>query len=96
MQAFIAIFVIVFTALYVLRLLATLLFGPKDEKFAAIPDEEGPSMVPLLVLGIFIVGFGVFPGLLMNVINCGIEPLVPLFEQIANAPTIMATMGGVR
>jgi len=95
-QALIAIFVIVFTALYVLRLLATLLFGPADEKYAEIPDEQGASMVPLLVLGAFIVGFGLFPSLLMNVINCGIEPLAPVFEQIANAPTMMGTMGGVR
>ena len=92
-QALIAIFVIVFTALYVLRLLATLLFGPKDEKYASVPDEQGASMVPLIVLGAFIVGFGLFPSLLMNVINCGIEPLAPVFEQIANAPTLM---GGVR
>ncbi len=92
-QALIAIFVIVFTALYVLRLLAKLLFGPKDEKFAAYPDEQGPALVPLILLGAFSVGFGIFPGLLMNVINCGIEPLAPLFEKIAEAPTMM---GGVR
>lgn len=92
-QTLIAIFVIVFTALYVLRLLATLLFGPKDEKFAVVPDEQGVSLVPLLLLGLFIVGFGLFPSLLMNVVNCGIEPLAPLFEKIAAAPTLM---GGVR
>jgi NADH-quinone oxidoreductase subunit M len=73
--------------------LATLLFGPKDEKFAVVPDEQGVSLVPLLLLGLFIVGFGLFPSLLMNVVNCGIEPLAPLFEKIAAAPTLM---GGVR
>ena len=75
--------------------MASLLFGPKDEKFAEVPDEQGASMVPLLVLGAFIVGFGLFPSLLMNVIDCGIKPLAPVFEQIANAPTMME-MGGVR
>lgn len=83
---------IIFTALYVLRMLAKVLFGPRSEVFDKYPDEQGPDMVPLLVLGTFIVCFGLFPQLLFRVIGSGVEPLVPLLESIADAPTLL---GGV-
>ena len=80
---------IVFTAFYVLRMLARVLFGPRTERFIAIPDTQKIDLAPLFVLGVFLVGLGVFPGLLMNVVDSGVAPLVPLFELLKDAPTIL-------
>ena len=87
--AVIAVSGIIFTAFYVLRMLARVLFGPRVERFAKFPDERKIDVVPLVVLGVFLVGFGVFPGLLMNVVDTGVAPLAPLFELIQDAPTII-------
>lgn len=87
--AVIAVSGIIFTAFYVLRMLARVLFGPRVERFAKFPDERRIDIVPLVVLGVFLVGFGVFPGLLMNVVDTGVAPLAPLFELIQDAPTIV-------
>lgn len=80
---------IVFTAFYVLRMLARVLFVPRTERFTAIPDTQKIDLAPLFVLGVFLVGLGVFPGLLMNVVDSGVAPLVPLFELLKDAPTIL-------
>ncbi len=87
--AFLAIAGIVFSALYILRMLAKVLFGPRVERFAQVPDEQGPDMVPLLLLGVFLVGFGIFPELLMGVIRSGVTPLEPLIERISLMPTML-------
>ena len=84
---------IIFTALYVLRMLAKVLFGPRSEKFDVYPDEQGADMVPLLVLGSFIICFGLFPQLLFEVIGSGVEPLLPLLNSIAEAPTLLGGAG---
>ena len=84
---------IIFTALYVLRMLAKVLFGPRSERFDHYPDETGADMLPLLILGTFIVCFGIFPQLIFGLIGSGVEPLAPIFERIADAPTLL---GGVR
>ena len=59
----------------------------------AYQDEQGVEMLPLIILGVVLVGFGLFPQLLMGVISSGVEPIAPVLEQIADAPTLL---GGVR
>ena len=87
--AVIAIAGIIITALYILRMLAKLLFGPAVPKFASVPDEHGVDLVPLIVLGTLIVVFGIFPDLLMGVIRSTILPLEPMLDDISTAPTIL-------
>ena len=91
--AVLAISGIIFTALYTLRVLAKVLFGPKDDKFDRYADARGAEMMPLIILGIALVGFGIFPQLLMGMVGTGTEPLLPLLERIADAP---AMIGGIR
>ena len=91
--AVLAISGIIFTALYTLRVLAKVLFGPKDDKFDRYADARGTEMMPLIILGIALVGFGIFPQLLMGMVGTGTEPLLPLLERIADAP---AMIGGIR
>jgi NADH-quinone oxidoreductase subunit M len=90
--AVLAIAGIIFTALYVLRLLANVLFGPRDEKFDKYTDMHGVEWMPLLLLGTVLVGFGLFPQVLMGVITSGVDPLLPLLQQLAAAP---ALLGGI-
>lgn len=87
--AVIAIAGIIITALYILRMLAKLLFGPAVPRFASVPDEHGVDLVPLIVLGTLIVVFGIFPDLLMGVIRSTILPLEPMLDDISTAPTIL-------
>lgn len=80
---------IIFTALYILRMLAKVLFGPRAERFAEVPDEQGADLVPLVLLSIFLVGLGIFPELLMGVIRSGVTPLEPLLAQLSSVPTML-------
>ena len=50
-------------------------------------------MMPLVILGIALVGFGVFPQLLMGVVGTGVEPLLPLLDSIKDAPTVLGGIG---
>lgn len=90
--AILAISGIIFTALYTLRMLANVLFGPRDTRFDAFHDVRGVDMMPLILLGIVLVGFGIFPQVLMGVVGSGVEPLLPLLDHIADAPTLL---GGI-
>ena len=73
--------------------MAKVLFGPKDDQFDRYQDAKGVEMMPLIILGIALVGFGIFPQLLMGMVGTGTEPLLPLLERIADAP---AFIGGIR
>ncbi|MCR5176440.1 MAG: NADH-quinone oxidoreductase subunit M [Anaerovibrio sp.] len=91
--AVLAISGIIFTALYTLRVLAKVLFGPRDSMFDRYKDAKGVEMMPLIILGIALVGFGIFPQALMGMVGSGTESLIPWLEQIADAP---AYIGGIR
>ncbi|WP_462331852.1 complex I subunit 4 family protein [Schwartzia sp. (in: firmicutes)] len=87
--AVLAIAGIIFTALYILRMLAKVLFGPKDEHFAQYEDQKGVEVLPLLLLGLFLVGFGIFPELLMRVIDSGVQPLAPMLAALSDVPMLL-------
>lgn len=67
---------IILTALYVLRALGTVLFGPRRKEWDHLQDLKGPEMVPLLVLGMAIFIGGIFPFILMDLINGGVGTLI--------------------
>ncbi len=91
--AILAISGIIFTALYTLRVLAKVLFGPRDSKFDRYKDARGVEMMPLVILGIALVGFGIFPQALMGMVGSGTEQLMPLLDRIAEVPGFI---GGIR
>ncbi|QJW48043.1 NADH-quinone oxidoreductase subunit M [bacterium BFN5] len=84
---------IVFTALYILRILANVLFGPRRAEFDQCHDAAGVELVPLLVLGSVVILFGVFPQMLMGMVNSGMEPALALVVQHLQAAP--ALLGGV-
>ena len=57
---------IIFTALYTLRVLANVLFGPRLPKLDSYKDATGVEVLPLIILGTVLIGFGLFPQLLMQ------------------------------
>ena len=51
LYTFIAISGIVFTAVYILRMLANVLFGPRREEFDSCRDASGAELVSFVLLG---------------------------------------------
>ena len=90
--ALLAIAGIIVTALYVLRVLANVLFGPRRAEFDGCADASGAELVPLVVLGSILVGFGLFPQILMGMVNSGVEPMLPILAKLHAAP---AFLGGL-
>ncbi len=78
---------IVLTAVYILRTLGNVLFGPRKEEWDHLQDLKGTEMVPLWVLGTAVLMGGIMPFTVMDLINNG---MINLLSQITSA-----TMGGV-
>jgi len=79
-RAIISIFAIVVTAIYVLRVMMKVFFGPRNPRWDHMKDARGIEIVPFVILCGTLILFGVFPDLLMNMINNGV---VPLAEKLA-------------
>lgn len=62
---------VIFTAVYVLRTLGNVLFGPRKPEWDHLKDLNGVELVPLVVLGLAIVIPGILPFTLMDIINSG-------------------------
>ncbi|NSW81702.1 MAG: NADH-quinone oxidoreductase subunit M [Syntrophothermus sp.] len=67
---------IILTALYVLRALGNIFFGPLREEWSHLEDLKGVEMVPLVVLGAAIIVGGLAPFSLMDIINLGVGDIV--------------------
>jgi len=67
---------IVITAVYVLRVVQKVFFGPPNPKWEKLTDARGAEMVPIVVLCGVLILFGFFPSLLIDVINNGVDPFV--------------------
>ncbi|HHT63862.1 MAG: complex I subunit 4 family protein [Bacillota bacterium] len=86
-RAFISVFAIVITAIYVLRVMMRVFFGPRNPRWDDLKDARGVEIVPFIILSGTLILFGVFPDLLMNMIDNGV---VPLAEKLATFK-----MGGI-
>jgi NADH-quinone oxidoreductase subunit M len=64
------------TAVYILRLIAKVFFGPVNVQWEHLRDFSKSETLPILFLTLFIVGIGLFPWPIMNVIDSGIEQFV--------------------
>jgi len=78
----IAITGIILTAVYILRTLGDILFGPRLEKWDHLQDLKGPEMVPLIVLGSAILIDGILPFTVMDFINSGAGQLLSHIASI--------------
>jgi len=64
-----AIFALAVGALFMLRVVQKTCYGPVVERFAGLPDMTAALAVPRVILVSVIVLFGLFPGLLFDVID---------------------------
>lgn len=78
---------IIITAVYSLRLIANVLFGPRRTEWDHLKDLRGPELVPLVVLVFVIVYAGVFPNTVLQLIDAGIQSsgLVEAIEAVTQA-----------
>jgi NADH-quinone oxidoreductase subunit M len=70
------------TAVYILRLIAKVFFGPVSGQWQALPDASRLQMATTGSLVLVIVLVGVYPGPLIDVINSSVLPFV---ERVAGA-----------
>lgn len=78
---------IIFTAVYTLRLIANVLFGPRRAEWDHLKDLRGPELVPLVVLVFVIFLTGIFPNLVFQLIDGGVTSsgLAKVLETVGQA-----------
>ncbi len=67
---------IVITAVYILRTLGAVLFGPRRPEWDHLNDLQGVDLIPLLILGGAILIVGILPFTVMDLINSGVGQLI--------------------
>jgi NADH-quinone oxidoreductase subunit M len=75
----ISIFAIVITAIYVLRVIQQIFFGPRNEKWDHLTDAKGIEMVPIVLLSGVLLVLGVFPSLILKMLSSGVIPIAQKF-----------------
>lgn len=73
-------FGIVLTAGYILWMVERVFFGPHKNRFDSVNDATFIEAIPLALLVISIVIFGVYPAFLTDVFKAGIEPIAALMN----------------
>jgi len=74
--AILAVSGIVITAVYVLRVVQKVFFGPRNPKWDELEDAKGIELVPIVILCGVLIFLGFFPSFLMEMINNGVDPFV--------------------
>ncbi|MFP4466841.1 MAG: NuoM family protein [Candidatus Goldiibacteriota bacterium] len=87
-----AVFGIVITAFYVLRVVQMILFGKTDEKYKTLKDAGRIEYASLFILMFFIVLFGFYPFYIMEMIHTSV---LPIADKIAAAAETAKTAGGM-
>jgi NADH-quinone oxidoreductase subunit M len=64
------------TAIYVLRVVKQIFWGPPSPHFHDLVDARGPEWVALVFLLVVIVGFGMVPGLALGLVDTATVPLL--------------------
>ncbi len=67
---------LVITSLFMLRVVMKTFYGPKNEKFAHIPDVSLFLATPRIILAGILLLFGLFPRLILDVIQSAVIPFV--------------------
>jgi NADH-quinone oxidoreductase subunit M len=73
----VAVIGIVITLAYLFRMMRGLFYGPMDQKYSHSHDAVAVvDRLPLLIMIVVSVGFGLFPMHMYNVVRSGVDPLV--------------------
>lgn len=81
--AVISIFAIVITAIYVLRVIQQVFFGPRNAKWDHLEDAKGVELIPIFLLGSILIILGCFPSIIMDMFNSGIVPIAQKFISLS-------------
>ena len=71
-----------FTAVYVLRALKIIFWGPFNEKYKDLPDAIGTEWVALAVLSGVLILLGVVPFILLHPIDVSVMELLSKFKGV--------------
>lgn len=72
---------ILFAAVYMLRSVLSMTFGPMDERWSGIKDARFIEAVPMVALTAFIVLLGVYPSVLTDIMQNGFSGLLDQIQQ---------------
>ncbi|MFP3870990.1 MAG: NADH-quinone oxidoreductase subunit M, partial [Syntrophobacteria bacterium] len=67
---------LVVSALFMLRVVQRTFYGEKNERFAHLPDVSFGLGLPRMILVAVIVLFGLFPSLMLDVVQTSVIPFV--------------------
>ncbi len=73
---------ILFTAIYVLRVVQKIFFGPEKTAFAIISDANFIEKLCLSILMLVLLAVGIYPKVLIQFINLSIEPIHALLGAV--------------
>jgi len=71
-----AIGALVLSALYMLRVVQKTFYGPRNERYAHLPDVSFRLGLPRMILVAAMVLFGLFPGLMLDLIQTAVMPFM--------------------
>jgi NADH-quinone oxidoreductase subunit M len=72
----VAVLALVVTALFMLRVVQQTFYGPQNERYAELPDVSFSLGIPRMILAAVLVVFGLFPSLLVDVIQTASIPFM--------------------
>ena len=83
LQVIVAVIGIVITLAYLFRMMRGLFYGPMDQKYSHSHDAVAVAdRLPLLIMIVVSIGFGLFPMHMYNVVRSGVDPLVAKITQV--------------
>ncbi len=80
-QGIVSVLALVVTALFMLRVIQRTFYGPANEKFAELPDVSLFLGIPRMILAVVLVIFGLFPGIIFDVIQTASIPFMSGLAQ---------------
>jgi len=75
-RGIVAIIALVFSALFMLRVVQQTFYGPHNEKYAALPDVTLGLGMPRIILAAILVLFGLYPSLMLDMIEAASIPFI--------------------
>ena len=76
-----SVFGVVLAAGYILWMLERAVFGPTKERFSQIKDASRVECISLVILVITILGIGIYPAIIVDVFEFGIDPITVLLTR---------------
>jgi len=80
---------IILTAGYMLWTLQRVFFGPLNPKYVNMPEVNTRELITLVPLGVLVIVLGVYPNLVLNLLEVSLNNLV---QTVLNAPSVLLGM----